>query len=139
MSVKRLLMVSCVALCALPIFADDGAPAPDPLDTGFGRLEARAYKPILPDLSLQFGAGVAMQVGVIPDGWPLLSPLLGGRRLFADWVLVEGQNALGASISLKRAEVDDGARLFAVIWKEDDFEASAGFAYGWNVDLADLF
>jgi len=133
-----LLLLSLTLLVLTPVAAsaDDVVQS---IDTGFGTIEARAYKPLFPDTTLEFGGGLAVQLCVVPEDLLVLGSMLGGHRVFADVAYVRGQCAFGGSVSLRNAAKDDGLRLFGVLWKEDDFEASGGVAYGWKVDLKELF
>jgi len=134
-------VILCVVLLTAPacVLADETPAIETAIDTGFGMVEARAYKPIWPDTTLEFGGGLAVQLCVVPEDLLVLGSMLGGHRVFADVAYVRGQCAFGGSVSLRGAAKDDGLRLFGVLWKEDDFEASGGVAYGWKVDLKELF
>jgi len=136
-----LIILLCVVLLMAPVcvVADESPAVADAIDTGFGMIEARAYKPLFPDTTLEFGGGLAVQLLVVPEDLLVLGSMLGGHRVFADVAYVRGQCAFGGSVSLRGAAKDDGLRLFGVLWKEDDFEASGGVAYGWKVDLKELF
>ncbi len=111
-------MLSLGIVCCLPADADPGD------------IEARIYKPLAPDVNLDVGAGMAMEVWEIPDTWPLFP----GRLVFVDGLTIRGQYALGGSISRRKAEEDDYWRFWGAIWQEDGFQASAGISYGRPLD-----
>lgn len=87
---------------------------------GFGELEGRVVKPLAPDLSLEFGGGISVELGLLPPDWPVIAE----RRVFVDALLVGGQVALGMSLSLRGARQDDGLRLGGAIYRSEGFEWS---------------
>ena len=107
----------------------------------FGVLEGRGYTPLNDLGDLELGAGVALQLGIVPDDLFLVGPFIGGHKVFLDAAAIEGQWALGGSLSLKKAPSDNGWRLFAAGWKERGFRrkfrGAYGLAYGWELDVAE--
>lgn len=101
-----------------------------PADADPGDIEARGYKPLAPDVNLDVGAGVAVEVWTVPDTWPIFP----GSLVFVDGLTIRGQYALGASISRRKASEDDRWRFWGAVWQEDGFQASAGIAYGYPID-----
>ena len=56
--------------------------------------------------------GLSLSVGETLPEWV---PLLGGHIAFADLLTVNTQQALGLSVSIRKAEADDGWRIGATI------------------------
>lgn len=109
---KRLLIA--VVLCAGAVAAQA-----DP-----GDIEARAYTTLAPKPVEDWGAGIAIEAGTLPDDWPLI----GGRAVFGDVVYLGDAAILGASISLRPMEQDDGFRLFGAVWMEEGAKWAAGLS-----------
>lgn len=97
---------------------------------GFGVVEARVVKPLAPDLTLAVGGGVSVSLGELPGG----APIVGGRTLYGDLVLVPGGVAAGASVCLRPPADDNGLRLGAAAWRGDGFRWSAYLARALDVD-----
>jgi hypothetical protein len=60
--------------------------------------------------------GLSLSVGETLPEWV---PLLGGHIAFADLLTVNRQQALGLSVSIRKAEADDGWRIGATITTPD--------------------
>jgi len=56
--------------------------------------------------------GLSLSVGETLPEWV---PLLGGHKGFADLLTVNTQQAIGLSVSIRKAEADDGWRIGATI------------------------
>ena len=56
--------------------------------------------------------GLSLSVGEVLPEWV---PLLGGHKGFADLLTVNTQQAIGLSVSIRKAEADDGWRIGATI------------------------
>lgn len=100
-----------------------------------GDIEARAgIVALAPDPEITFGGGVAVELLTIDPDWWLIGALLPNRKVFGDVLYIEGQGALGGSVSLKPADRDNKLRGWVAAWKEDDFKWSVGLAYGYPID-----
>lgn len=104
-----------------------------PLDwQGFGNLEMRVDKPLIP-ATLDVGGGVSLQVTTLPERFPIL----GYRTLWLDAkasTLASGHAFLGASLSLQRMDADDGLRLGVKLVGPDAGKVwylSKGFPFTW--------
>jgi len=77
--------------------------------------ECGIIKPIAPDMTLAMGCSGSLKLWTMPDGWPVL----GGRELFADLLVItdngDSNPFLGASLTLV-----EKTRLGAAVWKEDN-------------------
>lgn len=61
--------------------------------------------------------GLAVSIGAELPEW---LPLLGGHIGFADLLTVNTQQAIGLSVSVRKAEADDGWRIGATITQPDE-------------------
>ena len=77
-----------------------------------GDFEARAYTALAPNAAEDWGAGLAVEIAILPDAWAVI----GGRAVFADVVYLENATAIGGSVSVRPAAQDNGLRAFAVGW-----------------------
>ena len=125
--VGMLLLLALAYISSVPAGAD-------PLD-----LEARVYKPLAPDVTLEVGGGIAVELGTVPERWFVVGPVLGGHKVFADILYIRGKSAFGGSVSLRKAERDDHIRLWGTGWKDTGWEWSCGVAVGWPLDVGGLF
>lgn len=80
-----------------------------------GDIEARAYTALAPTFAEDWGAGIAVEVGALPTGWPVV----GGRTVFGDVIYLDGRAILGGSITLSGpGQKDRGIRGFGAVWLE---------------------
>ena len=73
---------------------------------GFGNLEVSAVKPFIP-ATIDFAGGLSLQLGTTGQN-------LGHRKVFADALIstnADDRTYAGLSVSLHRAEIDDGWRF----------------------------
>jgi len=112
---KKILFVVALMLMVSSAFAVD--------------LEAGLVKPLAPDLTVNLGMSVGIGWGDIPEK----IPYLGGHKLFTDFLYVDSNVALGASVALSpSSEEDNKLRLGASIWRESGGSESG---FKWSVYL----
>jgi len=77
--------------------------------------ECGIIKPIAPNMTLAMGCSGSLKLWTMPEKWPVL----GGRELFADLLVItdngDSNPFLGASLTLV-----EKTRLGAAVWKEDN-------------------
>jgi len=61
--------------------------------------------------------GLSVSIGTTLPAWV---PALGNHLAFADLLTVAGEEAIGLSVSLQRAETDDGMRIGATLTQPTD-------------------
>jgi hypothetical protein len=80
-----------------------------------GDIEVRAYTALAPTFAEQFGAGLAVEAGTLPESWLLV----GGRTVWGDVIYLDSKAILGGSISLTGpGQKDLGMRGFGAVWLE---------------------
>src|SRR5574343_238984 len=79
-----------------------------PADAADIRLEGGTVAALNSDVDL----GLAVSVGTELPEW---MPLVGGHLGFADLLTVNTEQAIGLSVSIRKAEADDGWRIGATV------------------------
>lgn len=70
-------------------------------------------------LNSECDIGLSLSVGEALPDWV---PVLGGHKGFADLLTVNTQQAIGLSVSIRKAEADDGWRIGATITQPETGE-----------------
>lgn len=86
-----------------------------PSDAGALELEGGTIAALNSDCDL----GLSLSVGEVLPEWV---PLLGGHIAFADLLTVNTQQAIGLSVSIRKADADDGWRIGATITQPETGE-----------------
>lgn len=97
-------------------------------------LEAGVVKPIAPDLTTTIGLNLGVGLGTFPVNVPVASDLIGGHKMFADFLWINSHPALGWSFATD-VEDKDHIRIGFSVWRADAFEWSVylrnGVCWTW--------
>jgi len=97
-------------------------------------LEAGVVKPIAPEMSTSIGLNLGVGLGEWKWNVPVVCDLIGGHKMFADFLYVNKHPALGFSFATT-ADDENKLRLGFSLWKSDGFEWSVyvrnGVTWTW--------